>query len=159
MHHLTSAQQDIRAAAAAALADAAEQHPATIASTLAAVLELFGDDLEEQDDVAASVLLGEAERQGHEQARAALAAARLGVAAGLQALARVLTAEHVHAALDFLVSRGLGEPSDSVREAMVEAGEQLWCYCSPPVSPYCAYRTVNEAAAPSSRVQVYATVY
>lgn len=123
VQHLTSAQQDTRAAAAAALADALRQHPAAIQPTLAAVLELYGEDAEQQDEAAASVLLDDAERAAHESAKAAQAAARRGVAAGLEALAGVLGPAEVVSALDFLVSRGLAEPADNIREAMVGAGE------------------------------------
>ena len=44
-------------------------------------------------------------------------------ALGLEALSRVLGPDDLRAALDFLVSRGLAEPTDSIREAMVVAGE------------------------------------
>lgn len=125
VHHLTAAQQDIRAAAAAALADAVQQHPAATASALSAVLELFGEDLEEQDEAAAAVLWDDADRRAREAAQASLSASRLGVAAGLEALAKVLEPAHVRQALDFLVNKGLGEPTDVVREAMVGAGEPL----------------------------------
>lgn len=100
-----------------------QQHPAATEATLSAVLELFGDDLELENDMAALVLLDEAEQQARQRARAAQAAARMGVAAGLEALAKVLEAPNVRVALDFLVSKGLAEPSDTVREAMVVAGE------------------------------------
>jgi HEAT repeat protein len=50
VQHLTSQQQDTRAAAGAALADALQQHPAAISSSLQAVVDLFGDDPEEEDE-------------------------------------------------------------------------------------------------------------
>lgn len=121
--HLASDQQDVRAAAAAALADAVQQHPAATGAALAAVLGLFGDDFVDQDAVAASVLLDDAARQARQSARAAQSAARLGVASGLECLSAVMSSGDVRIALDFLVNRGLGDPVNKVREAMVAAGE------------------------------------
>lgn len=128
MHHLTSAQKDTRTAAAAALADALQQHPDATASALTAVLHLFGgegDDDAVQGDVAASILLDEHEQQRRAAARSALISCRLGVAAGLECLSSVVGGGEVHTALDFLVKRGLAEPCAEVREAMVGAGVAL----------------------------------
>jgi hypothetical protein len=135
VHHLASSQQDTRSAAAAALADELRQHTSAIASTLGAVLALYGEDDEEEDEAAAAVLLDDAERAAREQARQVQAAARRGVAAGLEALAGVLGDGEVVAALDFLVARGLAEPDDAIRAAMVGAGGLRTCcagrgYCS-----------------------------
>lgn len=124
VHHLASSQQDTRSAAAAALADELRQHTSAIASTLQAVLALYGEDSEEEDEAAAAILLDDAERAAREQARQVQAAARRGVAAGLEALAGVLGDAEVVAALDFLVARGLAEPDDAIRAAMVGAGAQ-----------------------------------
>jgi hypothetical protein len=127
VHHLASSQQDTRSAAAAALADELRSHTSAIASTLQAVLALYGEDSEEEDEAAAAVLLDDAERAAREQARQVQAAARRGVAAGLEALAGVLGDGEVVAALDFLVARGLAEPDDAIRAAMVGAGGRRTC--------------------------------
>ncbi|KIY93978.1 hypothetical protein MNEG_13985 [Monoraphidium neglectum] len=50
------------------------------------------------------------------------AAARLGAALALRALAPALGAAEVAASLDFLMGRGLADPDPAVREAMVAAG-------------------------------------
>lgn len=128
VQHLTSQQRDTRTAAAAALADAVRQHPESTASSLASVIQLYGDatddDTDDMDDARAAVLLDDAERAAREAAAQQLAATRAGVAAALEALSGVLTGPDVHTALDFLVNKGLAEPVDSVREAMVGAGER-----------------------------------
>lgn len=125
VQHLTSQQPDTRAAAAAALAHAVDTHPSTTSDSLTAVVALYGEDLEDDmDEVRAAVLLDEAERADRDAARQQQAATRAGVAAVLEALSGVLSpGPDVNTALDFLVSRGLAEPEDRVREAMVGAGE------------------------------------
>jgi hypothetical protein len=127
VQHLTSQQPDTRAAAAAALAHAVDSHPSTTSASLAAVVALYGEDLEDQmDEARAAVLLDDTERAAREEARQQQAATRAGVAAALEALSGVLSpGPDVNTALDFLVSRGLAEPEDRVREAMVGAGERM----------------------------------
>ncbi|KAF8055816.1 hypothetical protein HT031_006591 [Scenedesmus sp. PABB004] len=125
VRHITSDQPDTRGAAAAALADALRAAPACTPSCLEAVLALYGDDLEPDDEVAAAVLLDDAERAARDAARDAQANARRGVASGLEALAGVLGSDEVRGALHFLVTRGLAEPRDDIREAMVAAGVAL----------------------------------
>lgn len=124
VNHLTSQQVDIRTAAASALADAVAQHPDTTADSVAAVVALYGEDLEDDmDEARAAILLDDVERAAREAARQQQAATRAGVATALEALSGVLSGADVNAALDFLVNRGLAEPVDSIREAMVGAGE------------------------------------
>lgn len=124
VQHLSSQQADTRAAAAAALAEAVALHPTTTSSTLQAVVGLYGEDLEDDlDDARAAILLDDAERAAREAARVQQNATRSGVATALEALSGVLSGGDVHAALDFLVNRGLAEPVDGIREAMVGAGE------------------------------------
>lgn len=124
VQHLTSQQPDTRAAAASALAHAVDTHPSTTSDSLAAVVALYGEDLEDDmDEARAAVLLDDAERAARDAARQQQAATRAGVAAALQALSGVLSpGPDVNTVLDFLVSRGLAEPDDRVREAMVGAG-------------------------------------
>lgn len=100
-------------------------HPDATPSALAAVIGLFGDDAEEDDldEARAAVLLDDAERAARQADRQQVAAARSGVATALESLSGVLSGSDVKAALDFLVNRGLAEPQDAVREAMVVAGE------------------------------------
>jgi hypothetical protein len=126
VQHLTSQQADTRTAAAAALADALRTHPDATPSALAAVIGLFGEEDGEEDDLdeaRAAVLLDDAERASRQAAKQQVVAARSGVATALESLSTVLGGSDVKAALDFLVNRGLAEPEDSVREAMVVAGE------------------------------------
>lgn len=128
VQHLTSQQVDTRAAAASALADAVSQHPDTTSDTLAAVVGLYGEDLDDDmDEARAAILLDDAERASREALRQQQAATRAGVATALEALSGVLSGADVNAALDFLVNRGLAEPVDSIREAMVGAGESRTC--------------------------------
>lgn len=97
MAHLASPHADVRAAAAAALAQGVEEHPAVAAGALQAAMDLYNDSA---DDLAA----------------------RAGAAAALQALASALGADQLPAALDFLLSRGLADGAGSIRDAMVAAG-------------------------------------
>jgi hypothetical protein len=123
VNHLTSQQVDIRAAAASALADAVAQHPDSTSQSLASVVALYGEELDDDmDETRAAILLDDAERAAREAARQQQAATRGGVATALEALSGVLSGADVNAALDFLVNKGLAEPVDSIREAMVGAG-------------------------------------
>jgi hypothetical protein len=129
--HLSSPQRDTRGAAAAALADALRQQPQQTSATLAAVVALYGAEADEDADedsahaVRAALLLDEGERAARAAAADQLAATRAGVAAGLEALAGVLGPADVQDALHFLVNRGLAEPVDATREAMVAAGARV----------------------------------
>ncbi|MEW5303880.1 MAG: hypothetical protein WDW36_006533 [Sanguina aurantia] len=93
--HLTSAAEDVRAAAAAATASAMEVFPETVPEGLTAMLALY---------------------EGGSWY------ARVGVALGLKACAQSLGQEHVPRVIDFLVQGGLADPDDRVREDMVAGG-------------------------------------
>jgi hypothetical protein len=150
--HLASLHSEVRRAASAALAAAAAQYPDTVPGALDAVIALYHQPSQQQEeeqeangtadgaaqngtgrrsfDAALPVLPGELAEEADEAAAAAAAAqlearhcARCGCASALQALAPQLAPAQVRAALDFLIGEGLADEDDRVRELMVAAGE------------------------------------
>jgi hypothetical protein len=92
----------VRVAAAAALGEGAELHPAAVGEALQGAIQLYGGG--SSDD-----------------------AARAGAAAALRALAPHLSPDQLTATLDFLLSRGLADGTAAIREAMVAAGAAPLC--------------------------------
>ena len=149
MVHLASQHADIRAAAAAALAAAMAVHPASVTPGCEACMDLYAEPLEPTEDGEeeqqqtvngkpgrGSFDLGgglqklgnwveedEASLMVKAEAAAVVFARRCGSALGLRAVAPLLSAWDVSQALHFLISKGLADEDDTVRELMVAAGE------------------------------------
>eukprot|EP00887_Chlorella_sp_A99_P001204 scaffold14.g1204.t1 len=107
MVHLASRHADVRAAAASALAEGVRLHPSAVQQALTALISLY------ETGSPGSPAAGAA---GAAPGSAAPPEARTGAALALQALAPALSPAQLHATLDFLLSKGLADPQQGIRD-------------------------------------------